>query len=114
VLRAAKEVTANPKRGTNDNKASTANQATLQPQQSQQKTSQPTAATPPQSPAASPKPATVTSSDANAKVTNAFKNSGDLLNQLSQSATSKKDTSNKVQQAFNNSGFFKKMSGENK
>ena len=56
----------------------------------------------------------VTSSDANTKVANAFKNSGDLLNQLSQSAASKKETTNKVQQAFNNSDFFKNMSGGNK
>lgn len=59
-------------------------------------------------------PTKVTSSDANTKVANAFKNSGDLLNQLSQSAASKKETTNKVQQAFNNSDFFKNMSGGNK
>ena len=59
-------------------------------------------------------PTKVTSSNANTKVADAFKNSGDLLNQLSQSAASKKETTNKVQQAFNNSDFFKNMSGGNK
>ena len=88
------------------------------PQQprSQQGSAQPTAPAPaaPTPPPPPPQPQKVTSSDATQKVANAFKNSGDLLNQLSQSAASKKDTSTKVQQAFNNSEFFKNMSGGNK